>query len=94
VKELAFPKGATDINYKAFTEMLDFKCPGDVKTVAGEFSKNLAAQGWKSEPGELVNAQTAIMRRSQGEASLTIIIKSATDGTTVRLTTEGLDWGE
>jgi hypothetical protein len=93
-KDLAFPKGAADFNYKAFTEMLDFKCPGDVKAVATEFSKNLAAQGWKSEPGDLVTAKTAILSRSRGEAKLTIFIKPAEGGSTVSLHTEGLSWDE
>ena len=93
-KDLAFPKGATDVNYKAIVEMLDFKCPGDVKTVAAEFSKSLAAQGWKAEAGDLVNAKTAILRRSRGEATLTIFVKPADGGTTVSLHTEGLNWDE
>jgi hypothetical protein len=93
-KDLALPKGATDVNYKAIVEMLDFKCPGDVKTVAAEFSKNLAAQGWKAEAGDLVNANTAILNRKRGEATLTIFIKPAAGGTTVNLHTEGLEWGE
>ncbi len=93
-KDLALPKGATDVNYKAIVEMMDFKCPGDVKTVAAEFTKSLAAQGWKSETGELVTANSAILRRSKGEASLTIFIKPAAGGTAVNLHTEGLDWAE
>lgn len=93
-KDLALPKGATDVNYKALVEMLDFKCPGDVKTVAAEFSKNLAAQGWKAEAGDLVNANTAILNRKRGEATLTIFIKPAAGGTTVNLHTEGLEWGD
>jgi hypothetical protein len=94
VKDLVLPKGATDVNYKAIVEMMDFNCPGDVKTVAAEFTKSLAAQGWKSEAGELVTANSAILRRSKGEASLTIFIKPAAGGTTVNLHTEGLDWEE
>ena len=93
-KDLALPKGATDVNYKAIVGMMDFKCKGDVKTVAAEFTKSLAAQGWKSEAGELVTANSAILRRSKGEASLTIFIKPAAEGTTVNLHTEGLDWEE
>ena len=46
--------------------MMDFKCPGDVKTVAAEFGKNLAAQGWQAEAGELVTPATAILRRKAG----------------------------
>ncbi len=92
--DLALPKGAADVNYKAIVEMLDFKCPGDVKSVADEFSKNLAAQGWEKEAGDLVNPRTAILRRKKGEATLTIFVKPADGGTTVNLHTDGLDWDE
>ena len=93
-RELALPKGATDVNYKAIVEMMDFKCPGDVKSVAAEFGKSLAAQGWQAEAGELVTPATAILRRKKGEASLTIFIRPAAGGTTVSLQTEGLNWDE
>jgi len=93
-RELALPKGAADINYKAIVEMMDFKCPGDVKSVAAEFGKTLAAQGWQAEAGELITPATAILRRKKGEASLTIFIKPAAGGATVSLHTEGLNWEE
>ncbi|MGE5191147.1 MAG: hypothetical protein ACM3U2_01515 [Deltaproteobacteria bacterium] len=66
-----------------------------VQALAGEFSKKLAAQGWKSDrSGDLVTPRSAILKRTRGEASLTIVVKPADKGSAVTIMTEGLDWEE
>lgn len=94
IKELALPAGSTDFVYKALVEHIDFKHKGDVKTVAAELSKLLAAQGWSASGSDLVTPKTASLTRKRGAAELTIFVKPGADGTDVRMFTKGLDWGE
>ena len=92
VKDLLLPKDATAVVYKKIVEQLNFKSPMAVQALAGDFSKKLASQGWKSDDGDLVTPQSAILKRSRGEASLTIFVKPADKGSQVTIMTEGLDW--
>lgn len=43
---------------------------------------------------DLVNSKSAILKRTRGDASLTIFVKPAGKGSAVTIMTEGLDWGE
>jgi len=61
-------------------------------TVAKEFSANLKQQGWKDGAGNLMGKQSAILRREQGAAKLTIMVQPAAAGSVVKIFTEGLDW--
>ncbi len=94
VKDLALPKDATDIVYKKLVEHMSFKSATGHQALAGEFSKALAAQGWKSDGNDLVAAKSAILKRTRGKANLTIFVKPADKGSTVTIMTEGLDWGD
>lgn len=96
VKDLALPKDASDIVYKKLVEHLSFKSATAVQPLAAEFSKKLAAQGWKSETGDtdLVTPKSAILKRIRGEANLTIFVKPAGKGSEVTIMTEGLSWEE
>jgi len=94
VKALAIPKDATDIVYKKIVEQMTFKSATGHQALAAEFSKLLAAQGWKSDGDDLVAAKSAILKRTRGTANLTIFVKPADKGSTVTIMTEGLDWGE
>ena len=93
-KDLALPAGAKDIEYKALVEHLSFKSASDVKSLVGELSKSLAAQGWKADGSDLVTAQSSILHRKRGEAELTIFVKPDGTGSTVTMFTEGLAWEE
>jgi len=93
-KDLAIPKGATNVEFKTLVEHIAFQSPGDVKAVVAEFSKSLAAQGWTSDGSDLVTAKSSILSRKRGEAKLTIFVKPADSGSTVTMFTDGLIWEE
>lgn len=40
----------------------------------------------------MVNPQSSILKRKQGEATLTIFVKSAGGGSEVKMMTDGLSW--
>jgi len=40
----------------------------------------------------MVNAQSSILKRKRGEASLTIFVKPEAGGSDVKIFTEGLSW--
>lgn len=92
VKELPLPKDASDVVYKKLVEQMTFKSQAAVQALAGEFSKKLDGQGWKSDGADLVTPQSVILKRNRGEASLTIFVKPAGKGSQVTIMTEGLDW--
>ena len=94
VKDLALPKDATDVAYKKLVEHMSFKSPSAVQALAADFSKKLAAQGWKADDSDLVTPKSAILKRARGGATLTIFIKPADKGSAVTIMTEGLDWAE
>jgi hypothetical protein len=91
--ELALPKDATDIEYKKLVEHISCKSPTDYKTLAGQYAKLLAEQGWQTDGRDLVGV-SAILKRKRGEASLTIFLKPDGTGSTVTMFTEGLAWDE
>lgn len=91
-KDLATPAGAENFEYKKLVEHMSYTVAGGVKVVAGEVSKALAAQGWKTDGSDLVTANSAILNRKRGEASLTIFVKPEGESSKVQLITEGLAW--
>lgn len=93
VKDLAMPADARDIVYKRLVQQIAFQSDTAVQLLADEFSEKLTAQGWKLDGGaNLVTAKSAILRCSRGAAKLTIIVKSADQGSKVTIMTKGLDW--
>ncbi len=94
VRDLPLPKDATDVEYKDLVEQMAFRSPTKVQSLANDFAKKLAEQGWKGEGGDLVTAKTAILNRTRGEATLTIMVKPAGSGSTVQIFATGLEWGE
>jgi hypothetical protein len=94
VRDLPLPKDATDVEYKDLVEQMTFKSPAKVQLLANDFAKKLAEQGWKGEGGDLVTPKTAILNRTRGEATLTIMVKPAASGSTVQIFATGLEWGE
>jgi hypothetical protein len=93
VKDLAILKGVEGVEYKALVENVSYKSKTNYKALAAEIAKQLAAQGWKSDGSDLVGV-SAILKRTRGEASLTIFVKPDGTGSTVTMFTEGLDWDE
>ena len=93
-KDLALTKDASDIDYKALVEQLGFKSKANVKSVCAELSANLKGQGWTKQGSDLVTPASAILKRKQGDAELTIFVKPESGGSEVKMMTEGLAWDE
>ena len=91
-KNLALTKDATDVEYKALVEQLVFKSKSNVKSVCAELAAGLKAQGWKNDGMDMVNPQSSILKRKQGEATLTIFVKPDNGGSEVKMLTDGLSW--
>jgi len=91
-RKLALPKDAADVEYKALVEHIGFSSPRPIEAVAAEFSASLKQQGWKEGGGSMIRKQTAILKRVQGNAKLTIMMNPAPAGCVVKIFTEGLDW--
>jgi hypothetical protein len=93
-KDLALTKDASDIDYKGLVEQLGFKSKANVKSVCGELSANLKAQGWTKDGSDLITPASAILKRKRGDAALTIFVKPESGGSEVKMMTEGLAWDE
>ncbi|HRH98619.1 MAG TPA: hypothetical protein PLB55_21935 [Prosthecobacter sp.] len=91
-RKLPLPKDATDVEYKEIVGQIQFSCARPVEAVAKEFAANLKQQGWKDGPGSLMGKNNAILKRTQGDAELTIMVQPAAAGCVVKMFTEGLDW--
>ena len=91
-RKLPFPKDATNVEFKALVKQIQFSSAQPVEAVAKEFAANLKQQGWKDGAGNLMGKKSAILKREQGDAKLTIMIQPATSGSVVNIFTEGLDW--
>ena len=93
-KDLPLTKDATDVEYKKLVGHVVYKSKSGVKAVAAELTASLKAQGWTSDGSDMVNPSTAILKRKQGGATLTIFVKPTGDATEVKMLTDGLDWDE
>ncbi|MEQ1860367.1 MAG: hypothetical protein ABMA13_10555 [Chthoniobacteraceae bacterium] len=91
-RKLPLPKDATDVEFKATVNQIQFNCGRPVEAVTKEFAANLKQQGWKDCAGSLMGKTNAILRREQGDAKLTIMIQPAGAGSVVKVFTDGLDW--
>jgi hypothetical protein len=94
VKDLALTKDASDVEYKALVEQLNFKSKANVKSVCAELAANLKAQGWSKQGSDLVTPASAILKRKRGDAELTIFVHPENGGSKVQFMTEGLAWDE
>jgi hypothetical protein len=92
VRDLPLPKGAAGVDYKQLVQQIDFTSPQTVEAVAKEFSASLKKQGWKDGAGNLLTKKNAILHRENGAAKLTIMVKPADGGSSVKIFTEGMDW--
>jgi hypothetical protein len=92
VKDLPLPEDAASIDRKKLVKQIVCQSASPVQTVADELTKKLADQGWTRDGTDLVNAKSAILKRTLGEATLTIMVKAADKGSRVTIFTRGLDW--
>ena len=63
-----------------------------VKIACAELAVNLKAQGWTNDGGDLITAQSSILKRKRGDATLTIFVKPEAGGSEVKMFTKGLSW--
>jgi len=94
VKDLALTKDASDFDYKALVEQLGFKSKANVKSACAELAANLKGQGWTKQGSDLITPASAILKRTRGDAELTIFVKPESGGSEVKMMTEGLAWDE
>jgi hypothetical protein len=94
VKDLALPKDASHVEYKAVVEQLSFTSESGRKVVIAELTANLKAQGWTADGVDLFTPASTIMKRKRGDATLTIFVKPYGTGSEVKILTEGLSWEE
>ena len=94
VKNLSLTKDASDIEYKALVEQLNFKSKANVKSVCAELAANLKAQGWTKRGSDLITPGSSILKRKRGNAELTIFVHPENGGSKVQFMTEGLSWDE
>lgn len=90
--QLPLPADARNIQYKKLVEHISFESNLSVKELAQEFSAKLDEQGWKDQKGGLIGQKNAILKKEQGIAKLTIMIKPIADGSEVKIFTEALNW--
>ena len=91
-KDLALTKDAIDIEYKGLVEQMSFKSGLPVKSACADLAKNLKAQGWSNDGSDLITANSSILKRKRGAASLTIFVKPDDGGSKINLMSEGLTW--
>jgi hypothetical protein len=92
VHDLPLPKDATDVEYKELVQHMQYKSKTDHKKLAAFLQQRLSAQGWKADGPELLGPMSAILKRKQGAAELTIFVKPAGAGSTVLIMSSGLSW--
>jgi hypothetical protein len=64
------------------------------KTAANALIEALKEKGWATDGSDLIGPASAILRRTQGDASLTIFVKPAESGSTVTIMSKGLSWAD
>ena len=91
-KDLALTKDASDIEYKALVGQMSFKSKLPVKSACAELTASLEGQGWAKDGSDLITANSSILKRKRGPASLTIFVKPDNGGSEIKMMTKGLSW--
>lgn len=94
VKDLAITKDASEVEYQAMVEHVNFKSKSGVKATVTELTANLKAQGWTKEGTDLFTPASTILKRKREGATLTIFVKPYGTSSEVKIFTEGLAWEE
>src|SRR5205085_663668 len=92
-RSLPLPQGATDVEYEKLTGQIRCKCSSDVVTTANFLAQQFKTQGWAAGK-DLIRAKSAIMKRTKGDATLSIFVRPAEGATSVQIISKGLSWGE
>jgi hypothetical protein len=92
-RSLPLPQGATNVEYEKLTGQIRCRCSSDVVTTANYLAQQFNAQGWIAGK-DLIRAKSAIMKRTKGDATLSIFVRPAKGATSVQIISKGLSWGE
>jgi hypothetical protein len=92
-RSLPLPKGATDVVYEKLTGQIRCKCTSDVVTTAKFLAQQFKAEGWTAG-NDLIRQKSAIMKRTKGDATLSIFVRPADGATSVKIISKGLSWAE
>jgi len=92
VHDLPYPKDAADFEYTELVGQIRFKSATGVKALAADLAKKLDSQGWKGAGADLITANSSIISRELGDATLTIFVKPSDKGSAVQIMSQGLDW--
>ncbi len=92
-RSLPLPKGATNVVYEKLTGQIRCTSPSDVVTTANFLAQQFNGQGWTAGK-DLIRAKSAIMKRTKGDATLSIFVRPAEGTTTVQIISKGLSWSE
>ncbi len=91
-RKIELPAEAKNVIYKQLVEHINFESDLNVAQMVAAFSAKLQAQGWKEAPGGLIGKKNAMMKRTHGDAKLSITIQPTETGSKAIIFTEGLDW--
>ena len=92
-RSLPLPQGATNVEYQKLTGQIRCQCPSDVVTTANYLAQQFSAQGWAAGR-DLIRPKSAIMKRTKGDATLSIVVRPGDGTTNVQIISKGLSWAE
>ncbi len=92
-RSLPLPQGATNVEYQKLTGQIRCQCPSDVVTTANYLAQQFNAQGWTAGK-DLIRPKSAIMKRTKGDATLSIFVRPGDGTTNVQIISKGLSWAE
>ncbi len=93
VADIAMPDGA-GVEYNNIVKMIKVTSADDVATLAKFFLDSLPAGGWAAAPNPLVTDDSAILKFTRGEATLTIMAGGEDSGSEATLICKGVNWDQ
>jgi hypothetical protein len=92
--DLPIPSDATKVEFKKTVKIMHYESSLDYKQMVAFLQEKLPAQGWSANGTDLVATKSAILKRTQGEAALTIFVKPTDAGSKVTVMTDGVSFDE
>ncbi|MDA0990696.1 MAG: hypothetical protein O3A51_08100 [Verrucomicrobia bacterium] len=89
---LPLPEDAEDVSFVALVKQIKYSSPSDVETIVEFLSQGLEGMGWKKTGTDLLTAQSSILKRTHGGASLTLFVRADGEGSQVVVMAKGLTW--
>lgn len=86
------PKDATSVEYNKTSKMIKLTSDSSVDQLAKFFLSELTEKGWDEAQNPMVTDDTAIIKLSYGNASLTIFVHKHEDGSDATVVCKGVAW--